>query len=71
MVSNPVGPGTKTLGVNVSKDMAKTLKEWADKEDMSVSLLIKSILTHAINNDWRVKIVVEPGANNRRNKIVR
>ncbi len=61
MVSNPVGPGTKTLGVNVSKDMAKTLKEWADREDMSVSLLIKSILTHAINNEWRVRIVVEPG----------
>ncbi len=60
MVSNPIGPGTKTLGVNVSKEMARTLKEWADKEDMSVSLLIKSILNHAVSHEWRVRIVVEP-----------
>lgn len=59
MAGNPIGPGTKTLGVNMPKEMAEHLKQWAEREGMSVSQLIKHVLGYAIENDWEVKVVVK------------
>lgn len=59
MATNPVGPGTKNVAVNMPQEMADRLKKWADREGINVSILVRGIIRHAMENKWEVKVVVK------------
>ena len=58
MATNPVGPGTRNVAVNMPEEMADNLKDWAKRTGMTVSQLIRHIIDHAIRNEWEVEVVV-------------
>ena len=49
MATNPIGKGTKTVGINVNAEMAKELTARAESMHLSVSKYCKIIL-----QDWVV-----------------
>lgn len=44
MVTNPIGKGTKTIGINMSKAMAEDLEKRADSMNISKSKYCKIVL---------------------------
>lgn len=47
MATNPIGTGTKTIGINMSADMGEKLSNRAESMHLSVSKYCKIIL-----NEW-------------------
>lgn len=51
MATNPIGKGTKTIGINMSKDMATQLEKRALSMHLSVSNYCKIILRQWLDSD--------------------
>lgn len=50
MATNPIGKGTKTLGINMPQKMASELERRADSMHISKSKYCKMILTNWIDS---------------------
>lgn len=56
MATNPVGKGTKTMGINMNKKMAEELTARADSMHLSVSKYCKIILQEWIDSGEKVTL---------------
>jgi hypothetical protein len=56
MATNPIGKNTKTIGLNMSKDMAKTLESRAASMHISTSSYCKIILQQWIDSGKKLTL---------------
>jgi len=56
MSTNPIGKGTKTIGINMSKEMADELERRADTMHLSVSKYSKIILGQWLESGKKLKL---------------
>ncbi|MDF7806833.1 hypothetical protein P4E94_05230 [Pontiellaceae bacterium B12219] len=56
MASNPVGKGTKIVGINLSAEMAEELTKRADSMHLSVSRYCKIILQQWIDSGKKLNL---------------
>lgn len=56
MASNPVGKGTKTIGINMSQKMADDLEKRASSMHLSTSKYCKVILSEWMNSGKKLKL---------------
>lgn len=56
MAGNPVGKGTKTIGINMSQKMADELEKRATSMHLSTSKYCKVILTEWMNSGEKLKL---------------
>ena len=56
MTTNPIGKGTKTIGINMSKEMAENLEARADSMHISKSKYCKIILQQWLDSDNRLTL---------------
>jgi len=56
MSTNPVGKGTKTIGINMSKDMADELEKRSDSMKISKSKYCKIILSDWLKSGKKLKL---------------
>lgn len=56
MGTNPVGKGTKTIGINMSGEMAQELIERADSMHLSVSKYCKIILQEWVESGKKLNL---------------
>ena len=56
MATNPIGKGTKTIGINMSKAMAKDLEKRAKSMHISVSKYSKLILQQWIDSGKKLTL---------------
>ena len=56
MTTNPIGKGTKTIGINMSGKMAKELESRAESMHLSVSKYCKIILQQWIDSGKKLNL---------------
>jgi len=56
MATNPIGKGTKTIGINMSADMADELIERAESMHLSVSKYCKIILQEWVESGNKLNL---------------
>jgi hypothetical protein len=56
MATNPIGKNTKTIGINMSDEMAKELTERADSMHLSVSKYCKIILRQWLDSGQKLNL---------------
>ena len=56
MVTNPVGKGTKTIGINMSKKMASELEKRSDSMHISKSKYCKIILQQWLDSGKKLTL---------------
>jgi hypothetical protein len=56
MATNPIGPNTKTIGINMKQDMADELEKRANSMHLSTSKYCKLILTDWIKSKKKLKL---------------
>jgi hypothetical protein len=56
MTTNPIGKGTKTIGINMSGKMAKELGDRAESMHLSVSKYCKIILQQWIDSGKKLNL---------------
>ena len=56
MATNPIGKGTKTIGVNMHADMANELERRAESMGISTALYFKIILRRYIESGQKLSI---------------
>jgi cyclopropane fatty-acyl-phospholipid synthase-like methyltransferase len=56
MATNPIGNGTKTIGINMSAEMAKELTKRADSMHLSVSKYCKIILQQWLDSGEKLNL---------------
>ena len=56
MATNPLGKGTKTIGINMSAEMADDLTKRADSMHLSVSRYCKIILYNWIDSGKKLNL---------------
>lgn len=56
MATNPIGKGTKTIGINMSKKMAEDLEKRADSMHISKSKYCKIILQQWIDSGKKLTL---------------
>lgn len=56
MSTNPIGEGTKTIGINMSAEMAKELTDRAESMHLSVSKYCKIILQQWIDSGKKLNL---------------
>ncbi len=56
MATNPVGKGTKTIGINMSAKMAEELTKRADSMHLSISRYCKIVLQQWIDSGNKLNL---------------
>jgi cyclopropane fatty-acyl-phospholipid synthase-like methyltransferase len=56
MTTNPIGKGTKTIGINMSKDMADEIEKRASSMHLSASKYAKLILLDWLESDKKLTL---------------
>ncbi|WP_372794893.1 hypothetical protein [Pontiella sp.] len=56
MATNPIGKGTKTIGINMSSEMAEELIDRAESMHLSVSKYCKIILEQWITSGKKLNL---------------
>jgi hypothetical protein len=56
MATNPIGKNTKTIGINMQKDMADELEERAESMHLSTSKYCKVILTEWMRSGQKLTL---------------
>jgi hypothetical protein len=56
MATNPIGKNTKTIGINMSKEMADDLEERANSMHLSTSKYCKVVLFEWIKSGKKLKL---------------
>ena len=57
MATNPKGKGTKTIGINMKREIAEELERRATSCGLSTGAYIKFIVNDWIDNDRKLQIV--------------
>ena len=60
MATNPIGPNTKNLNVNMPIELRKKLDELASRSGMKLSAYVRSILDKAAQNGTVYRIAEVP-----------
>ena len=56
MATNPIGKNTKTIGINMTKDIADELEQRANSMHLSTSKYCKVILTQWLNSGKKLTL---------------
>lgn len=56
MSTNPIGKGTKTIGINMTEDMANELTDRAESMHLSVSKYCKIILQNWVESGKKLNL---------------
>jgi len=57
MATNPIGKGTKTIGINMPAEMADELIDRAESMHLSVSKYCKIILEQWVNSGEKLNLI--------------
>lgn len=60
MATNPIGKGTKTIGINMPKEMADELEQRADSMHISKSKYCKTVLGSWLKSGKKLEFKEKP-----------